>query len=163
MRPTSLGEVAMHIHQYNHWNDIIFYWYQSYHWCQWTIGLTNRICLCILHMCEMLGVKYISCNMIKFIQGWHYSVLRVPCSHTFPFHTPTLPLPHKNVHSKEYSYMKHKSLKFLFYRVLKLEKNWIAILYPINSLSSRASPHRHRHIFIWSHIQYIVHWLIPNN
>ena len=21
----------MHIHQYNHWNDIIFYWYQSYH------------------------------------------------------------------------------------------------------------------------------------
>ena len=29
----------MHIHQQNHWNDIIFYWYQSYHWYQWTIGL----------------------------------------------------------------------------------------------------------------------------
>ena len=81
----------MHIHQQNHWNDIIFYWYQSYHWYQWTIGialyparshgkiisplnemhihqqnhwndipfywyqwtigLTNRICLCILDMC----------------------------------------------------------------------------------------------------------------
>ena len=40
----------MHIHQKNHWNDIIFYWYQSYHWYQWTIGLTNRIRLCILHM-----------------------------------------------------------------------------------------------------------------
>ena len=25
-----------HINQKNHWNDIIFYWYQSYHWYQWT-------------------------------------------------------------------------------------------------------------------------------
>ena len=41
----------MHIHQQNHLNDIIFYWYQSYHWYQWTIGLTNRIRLCILDMC----------------------------------------------------------------------------------------------------------------
>ena len=40
----------MHIHQYNHWNDILFYWYQSYHWYQWTISLTNRIRLCILDM-----------------------------------------------------------------------------------------------------------------
>ena len=39
----------MHIHQQNHWNDILFYWYQSYHW---TIGLTNRIRLCILDMCD---------------------------------------------------------------------------------------------------------------
>ena len=30
------------------------YWYQSYHWYQGTIGLTNRIGLCILDMCEML-------------------------------------------------------------------------------------------------------------
>ena len=44
----------MHIHQQNHWNDILFYWYQSYHWYQGTIGLTNRIRLCILDMCEML-------------------------------------------------------------------------------------------------------------
>ena len=29
----------MHIRQQNHWNDIIFYWYQSYHWSQWTIGI----------------------------------------------------------------------------------------------------------------------------
>ena len=29
----------MHIHQQNHWNDIIFYWYQSYHWYQRTIGI----------------------------------------------------------------------------------------------------------------------------
>ena len=35
----------------NHWIDILFYWYQSYHWYQWTIGLTNRIRLCILDMC----------------------------------------------------------------------------------------------------------------
>ena len=28
----------MHIHQQNHWNDIIFYWYQSYRWYQRTIG-----------------------------------------------------------------------------------------------------------------------------
>ena len=41
----------MHLQQQNHWNDILFYWYQSYHWYQWTIGLTNRICLCILDMC----------------------------------------------------------------------------------------------------------------
>ena len=41
----------MHIHQQNHWNDILFYWYQSYHWYQWTISLTNRIRLCILDMC----------------------------------------------------------------------------------------------------------------
>ena len=41
----------MHIHQQNHWNGILFYWYQSYHWYQWTIGLTNRIRLCILDMC----------------------------------------------------------------------------------------------------------------
>ena len=26
----------MHINQQNHWNDLIFYWYQSYHWYQWT-------------------------------------------------------------------------------------------------------------------------------
>ena len=41
----------MHIHQQNHWNDTSFYWYQSYNWYQWTIGLTNRIRLCILDMC----------------------------------------------------------------------------------------------------------------
>ena len=38
----------MHIHQQNHWNDTLFYWY---HWYQWTISLTNRIRLCILDMC----------------------------------------------------------------------------------------------------------------
>ena len=43
--------IEMHIHQQNHWNDILFYWYQSYHWYQWTISLTNRIHLCILDMC----------------------------------------------------------------------------------------------------------------
>ena len=43
----------MHIHQQNHWNDIIFYWYQSYHWYQWTMGLTNHIRLCILDMCRV--------------------------------------------------------------------------------------------------------------
>ena len=26
------------------------FWYQSYHWYKWTIGLTNRIRLCILDM-----------------------------------------------------------------------------------------------------------------
>ena len=46
--PSPLNE--MHIHQQNHWKDILFYWYQSYHWHQWTIGLTNRIRLCILDM-----------------------------------------------------------------------------------------------------------------
>ena len=44
----------MHIHRQNHWNDILFYWYQAYHWYQWTISLTNRICLCILDMCGYL-------------------------------------------------------------------------------------------------------------
>ena len=29
----------MHIHQRNHWNDMLFYWYQSYHWYQRTIGI----------------------------------------------------------------------------------------------------------------------------
>ena len=29
----------MHIHQYNHWNRVLFHWYQSYHWYQWTIGI----------------------------------------------------------------------------------------------------------------------------
>ena len=29
----------MHIHQQNHWKDMLFYWYQSYHWYQWTIGI----------------------------------------------------------------------------------------------------------------------------
>ena len=29
----------MHIHQQNHWNDIIFYWYQSHHWYQRTIEI----------------------------------------------------------------------------------------------------------------------------
>ena len=48
----------MHIHQQNHWNDILFYWYQSYHWYQWTIGLTNRIRLCILDMCGGTNVPY---------------------------------------------------------------------------------------------------------
>ena len=50
----------MHIHQQNHWNDIIFYWYQSYHWYQWTMGLTNHIRLCILDMC---GVQITTQNM----------------------------------------------------------------------------------------------------
>ena len=30
---------------------MFLYWYQSYHWYQWTIGLTNRIRLCTLDMC----------------------------------------------------------------------------------------------------------------
>ena len=42
----------MHMHQQNHWNRVLFYWYQSYHWHQWTISLTNRIRLCLLDMCE---------------------------------------------------------------------------------------------------------------
>ena len=25
----------MHIHQENHWNRVLFYWYQSHHWYQW--------------------------------------------------------------------------------------------------------------------------------
>ena len=25
----------MHIHQQNHWNRVLFHWYQSYHWYQW--------------------------------------------------------------------------------------------------------------------------------
>ena len=29
----------MHIHKQNHWNDIIFYWYQLNHRYQWTIGI----------------------------------------------------------------------------------------------------------------------------
>ena len=29
----------MHIHQQNHWSDMLFYWYESYHWYQWTIGI----------------------------------------------------------------------------------------------------------------------------
>ena len=29
----------MHIHQQNYWNDVLFYWCQSYHWYQWTIGI----------------------------------------------------------------------------------------------------------------------------
>ena len=29
----------MHIHQQNHWNDIIFYWYQLHQWYQQTIGI----------------------------------------------------------------------------------------------------------------------------
>ena len=41
----------MHMHQQNHWNRVLFYWYESYHWYQWTISLTNRIRLCILDMC----------------------------------------------------------------------------------------------------------------
>ena len=41
----------MHIHQQNHWNDLLFYWYQSYHWYQWTMGLTNPIRLQRLDMC----------------------------------------------------------------------------------------------------------------
>ena len=52
----------MHIHQQNHWNDTIFYWY---HWYQWTISLTNRIRLCILDMCEGLGRPYTGTGQIQ--------------------------------------------------------------------------------------------------
>ena len=31
-----------------------FYWYQSYHWYKWAIGLTNRIRLGVLEMCEII-------------------------------------------------------------------------------------------------------------
>ena len=41
-QPDHMGNLSplnkMHIHQQNHWNDVLFYWYQSYHWYQWTIG-----------------------------------------------------------------------------------------------------------------------------
>ena len=40
----------MHIHQQNHWNDIIFYWYQLYHWYQWTIGQTI-VSVCVYWTC----------------------------------------------------------------------------------------------------------------
>ena len=47
----------MHIHQQNHWNRVLFYWYQSYHWHQWTISLTNRIRLCLLDTCALLSLS----------------------------------------------------------------------------------------------------------
>ena len=53
----------MHIHQQNHWNDILSYWYQSYHWYQWTIGLTNRIRLSILVMCVYMQ----HCAVARFV------------------------------------------------------------------------------------------------
>ena len=59
----------MHIHQQNHWNDILFYWYQSYHWA---IGLTNRIRLCILDMCH---VEFSLCSFntspLYYLRAWH--------------------------------------------------------------------------------------------
>ena len=30
----------MHIHEQNHWNRVLFYWYQSYHWYQWRLFLS---------------------------------------------------------------------------------------------------------------------------
>ena len=51
----------MHMHQQNHWNRVLFYWYQSYHWHQWTISLTNRIRLCLLDMCGSFGERVKLC------------------------------------------------------------------------------------------------------
>ena len=59
----------MNIHQQNHWNDITLYWYQSNHsnhWYQWTIGLTNRIRLCILDMCENGPTTSVVCTFFVY-------------------------------------------------------------------------------------------------
>ena len=65
----------MHIHQQNHWNDILFYWYQSYHWYQWTIGLTNRIRLCILDICET-SRQYLTSNSLRVTKKKNWEALR---------------------------------------------------------------------------------------
>ena len=40
----------MCIHQQNHWNDILSYWFQYYHWSNGPSEFTNRIRFCILDM-----------------------------------------------------------------------------------------------------------------
>ena len=65
----------MHIHQQNHWNDILFYWYQSYHWYQWTIGLTNRIRLRILDICET-SRQYLTSNSLRVTKKKNWEALR---------------------------------------------------------------------------------------
>ena len=73
----------MHMHQQNHWNRVRFYWYQSYHWHQWTISLTNRIRLCLLDMCDnsfctffWVSSFYLSVNIVLYqftvtcIENW---------------------------------------------------------------------------------------------
>ena len=68
----------MHIHQQNHWNDILFYWYQSYHWYQWTISLTNRIRLCILDMCASKGGShYIVGIFIPFSNFYYFPTISI--------------------------------------------------------------------------------------
>ena len=68
-RTTGIGCFSIGIALYPG-NDILSYWYQSYHcslwtglwstgyyhWYQWIIGLTNRIRLCILDMCALKGL-----------------------------------------------------------------------------------------------------------
>ena len=46
----------MHIHQQNHWNDILSYWYQFYHWYQWTI--TSALAVYIHHQTVMRRFKF---------------------------------------------------------------------------------------------------------
>ena len=48
----------MHINQQNHWNEIIFYWYQSYHWYQWTHFLSPLTSM--ESICEYWTTLYIS-------------------------------------------------------------------------------------------------------
>ena len=48
----------MHIHQQNHWNDILFYWYQSYHWYQWTIEIDESYQFVYIgHDCNLAKVE----------------------------------------------------------------------------------------------------------
>jgi len=35
------GIIPSALHEYNQWIHILFYWYQLYHWWQWTIGATS--------------------------------------------------------------------------------------------------------------------------
>ena len=50
----------MHIHQQNHWNDILSYWYQSYHWYQWTI-----VSVCVIgHVWREFAPLYVQLSIL---------------------------------------------------------------------------------------------------
>ena len=80
----------MHMHQQNHWNRVLFYWYQSYHWYQWTISLTNRIRLCICfawlayrtrNIHKNYGAFLLWCNSELVLRGW-----LIGCNSELVFH-----------------------------------------------------------------------------
>ena len=78
----------MHIHQQNHWNRVLFHWYQSYHWYQWRpflSPLTPMESICeYWTTLKINGLHYCLTRLAFFLRNWTKVFLSSLCEIWIP-------------------------------------------------------------------------------